>query len=116
MPPTAYASGTQSASVGTEHFLSQPNVPGIFELRVDTFNMTLGDTIELRTYVQVLSGVTSRVAYFGKFVGLQPTDDKIKISTPVANDIAATGAIRFSLTQSEGTSRNYDWKVMGYDL
>ena len=116
MPPTTYASGTQAASVGTEHFLSQPNVPGIFELRIDTFNMTLGDTIELRMYAKTIAGATSRVAYYQAYWDQQPTDDRMKISAPLGNAIAETGAIRISLKQTSGTSRSFDWFVMGYDL
>lgn len=116
MPPTAYAQGTQTASVGTEHFLSQPNVPGTFTMHVNTLNMTLGDYVELRAYQVMLSGQTSYVAYFSGFDGAQPADDRIKITPPLANELSVTGALRFSLRQVTGTSRDFAWKVMGYDL
>jgi hypothetical protein len=114
MAVVAYASGTQTASVGTEHFLSSPNEAGTYTLHVDTVNMANGDVLELRIYQMILSGGVARVAYYGRFEGAQPTDDLIKISVPISNDLAETNALRFSLRQPSGTGRNYPWKVLRY--
>jgi hypothetical protein len=114
MAVTAYASGTQSATVTTEHFLSSPNVAGTFTLHVDTVNMAAGDMLELRVYQMVLTGGTQRVAYFASFSGAQSTDDLIKITVPISNELTDTNALRFSLKQTYGTSRNFPWKVLKY--
>lgn len=114
MAVTAHASGTQSASVGTEHFLTSPNVAGTFTLHVDTVNMVAGDILELRIYQMVLTGGTQRVAYVARFENAQATDDLIKISVPISNELTDTNALRFSLTQVKGTSRNFPWKVLKY--
>jgi hypothetical protein len=114
MAVTAYASGTQSATVTTEHFLSSPNIAGTFTLHVDTVNMVSGDVVELRAYQMVLTGGTQRVAYYTRIEGLQPTDDIIKISVPISNELTDTNSLRFSLKQTEGTSRNFPWKVLKY--
>lgn len=114
MAVTAYASGTQSATVTTEHFLSSPNVAGTFTLHVDTVNMVAGDVLELRVYQMVLTGGTQRVAYFARFDGAQPTDDLIKISVPISNELTDANSLRFSLKQTYGTSRNFPWKVLKY--
>jgi hypothetical protein len=114
MAVTAYASGTQSATVTTEHFLSSPNVAGTFTFHVDTVNMAAGDVVELRIYQMVLTGGTQRVAYVQRFSGVQPTDDLIKISVPISNELTDTNALRFSLKQTFGTSRNFPWKVLQY--
>jgi hypothetical protein len=114
MAVTAHASGTQTATVTTEHFLSSPNVAGTFTLHVDTVNMAAGDVLELRIYQMVLTGGTQRVAYFARYDGAQPTDDLIKISVPISNELTDTNALRFSLTQTTGTGRNYPWKVLRY--
>ena len=114
MSVSAYASGTQSATVTTEHFLSSPNVGGTFTLHVDTVNMVAGDVLELRVYQMILTGGTQRVAYYARFDGAQPTDDLIKISVPISNELTDTNSLRFSLKQTNGTSRNFPWKVLKY--
>jgi hypothetical protein len=114
MAVTAYASGTQTATVTTEHFLSSPNVAGTFTLHVDTTNMVAGDVLELRVYQMVLTAGTQRVAYYSRFDGAQPADDVIKISVPISNELTDTNALRFSLKQTFGTSRNFPWKVLRY--
>jgi hypothetical protein len=114
MAVTAHASGTQSATVPTEHFLTSPNVAGTFTLHVDTVNMVAGDVLELRCYQMVLTAGTQRVAYFVRYDGAQPTDDLIKISVPISNELTDTNALRFSLNQTKGTSRNFPWKVLKY--
>lgn len=114
MAVTAHASGTQTATVTTEHFLTSPNVAGTFTLHVDTSNMVAGDRLEVRIYQMVLTGGTQRVAYFDAWDGAQPADDLIKISVPISNELTDTNALRFSLTQALGTSRNFAWKVLKY--
>lgn len=114
MSVTAHASGTQSATVTTEHVLTGPNVAGTFTLHVDTVNMVAGDVLELRVYQMVLTGGTERVVYFASFSGAQPTDDLIKVSVPVSNELTDTNAIKFTLKQTFGTTRNFPWKVLKY--
>ena len=114
MAVTAHASGTQSATVPTEHFLSSPNVAGTFTLHVDTVNMVAGDVLELRVYQMVLTGGTQRVAYVARYEGAQHADDLIKISVPISNELTDTNSLRFSLNQVKGTSRNFPWKVLKY--
>jgi len=114
MAVTAHANGTQAATVTTEHFLTSPNVAGTFTLHVDTVNMVAGDTLELRVYQMVLTGGTQRVAYYAIYAGAQPTDDVIKISVPISNELTDTNSLRFSLKQTTGTSRNFPWKVLKY--
>lgn len=114
MAVTAHASGTQTAVIGTEHFLSSPNLAGTFTLHVDTVNLAAGDLLELRVYQIVLTGGTARVAYFAAFADAQATDDLIKISVPISNELTDTNSLRFSLKQTSGTGRNFDWKVLRY--
>ncbi len=114
MAVTAYATGTQTSSVGTEHFLSSPNVVGTFTLHVDTNAMLAGDYLELRVYQMVLTGGTQRVAYMATFDGAQLADDLIKISIPISNELTDTNSLRFSLKQVAGSSRSFPWKVLKY--
>ena len=114
MATTAHASGTQSATIGTEHFLSSPNLAGVFTLHVDLVNMAAGDVLELRAYQMVLTSGTQRVVYYHAWYGAQPTDDLIAVSLPIANELTDANALRFSLKQTFGTGRNYPWKVLKY--
>lgn len=112
MAVTAFASGTQTASIGTEHFLSSPNVAGVFTFHVDLSNMAAGDYVELRVYQMILTGGTARVAYLYTFQDAQNTDEMIAISVPISNELTDTNSLRFSLKQTLGTGRDFDWKVL----
>jgi hypothetical protein len=112
--PTLFASGTQSCTVTTEHFLSSPNAAGTFEIKIDTINMAEGDTLEVRCYKMVLTGGTTRVCYKESYTGAQLADDLIKVSPPMGNDLAEANAIRFSIKQTTGTSRAVPWAVLQY--
>jgi hypothetical protein len=114
MAVTASASGTQSATVTTEHQLADTAAAGTYTLHVDTVNMVAGDVVELRIYQMVLTSGTSRVTYIQRYAGAQPTDDLIKISVPISNELTDSTALRFSLKQTFGTSRNFPWKVLKY--
>ena len=78
---TVEASGTQSASVGTEHSLHTNSGANTFVFIVDTVNMVAGDVLELRVYLMALSGGTRRVAYLATYAHDQ--SEPIKISLPV---------------------------------
>jgi hypothetical protein len=112
MAVTAFGQGTQTAVVATEHVLADVNVAGTFTLHVDTVNMAAGDVLELRAYQMILTGGTRRVAYLGSFQGVQLTDDLIKISVPISNELTDAGALRFTLKQTFGTGRAFPWKVL----
>lgn len=114
MAVTAAGSGTQSATVTTEHTLLDVSAAGTYTLHVDTVNMVAGDGLELRVYQMVLTGGTRRVAYMAAFQGVQPTDDLIKISVPISNELTDSGALRFTLKQTTGTSRNFPYKILMY--
>lgn len=114
MAVTAQGSGTQAATIGTEHTLLDVAIAGTFTLHVDPVNMVDGDTLELRIYQMILTGGTRRVVYYAKFQDAQPADDLIKISVPISNELTDAGALRFSLKQIAGTGRSFPWKVLKY--
>src|ERR1051326_4291024 len=111
MAVTAQGSGTQAATISTEHTLLDVAIAGTFTLHVDTVNMVAGDKLELRIYQIVLTAGTRRVAYMQAYADAQITDDIIKISVPISNELTDAGSLRFTLKQTAGTGRNYDWKV-----
>jgi hypothetical protein len=115
LPVVLQGSGTQAATIGTEHTLLDVAIAGVFSFHVDSNAMVAGDILELRIYQIILTGGTRRVAYYsGPYTDLQPTDDKIKISVPIANDLTDAGALRFTLKQTAGTGRSFPWKVLRY--
>lgn len=111
MATSVQASGTQTATITTEHTLSSPNVAGVFTLEVDTNAMVAGDILTLRVKQMVLSGGTARTVYAQTFYGAQPTDDKIKASLPISNAHTDAGATTFTLTQDAGTGRAFPWVI-----
>lgn len=114
MAVTAHASGTQTTIIGTEHFLTSPAVAGTFTLHVDTNLLASGDILELRVYQIVLTGGSTRVAYFASYSGAQVADDQIKISVPISNELTDTNSLRFSMKQTAGSVRALPWKVLKY--
>lgn len=116
MAVTAFATGTLSTTGGgTEDFLSSPNDDGTYTLHVDLNDMASGDVIEFRCYSMVLTGGTTRVTYYTRREGLQPTDDKILISVPISTELTESNALRFSAKQVAGTAGvSLPWKVLRY--
>ncbi|MER7131240.1 hypothetical protein [Streptosporangium saharense] len=109
MALTITASGTQAATVGTEHTLTTLTGGKNYTLHVDTAAMTHGsgtaDELELRIKANVLSGGTERIVYYALFAGTQ--DIPIKISLPVPVPQTAT----VTLKQTAGTGRSYPWAI-----
>ena len=114
MAVTAQGTGTQTATITTEHTLLDVAVAGVFSLHVDTVNMAAGDILELRIYQITLTAGTRRVAYFVRIDGAQPSDGVIYISVPIANELTDAGSLRFTLKQTDGTGRDFPWKVLKY--
>jgi hypothetical protein len=117
MAVTAFASGTQTAVIGSEHALPTTpfiNAAGTYTLHIDKNKMENGDVVELRAYQRILEGGTTRVAYFVRLADAYPADDQIEISVPISNDLAVTEAVKFVLKQVRGTGREFPWKVLKY--
>lgn len=114
MAVTAAASGTQTAVISTEHQLADTAVAGVYTFHVDTVNMVAGDILQLRVYQMIIAAGTSRVLLEQDFYGAQLTDDLIKVSLPIGNELTDATALRFSLKQTFGTGRAFPWKVLKY--
>lgn len=114
MSVSAESSGTQAATISTEHTLRDVSSAGTFTLHVDLVNLADGDLVELRIYQMVLTGGTRRVAYIARYDGAQSTDEMIAISVPISNELTDSGALRFTLKQVSGTGRSFPWKVLKY--
>lgn len=101
--------GTQTASISTEHTLSTRTSARTYVLLVDLSNLAVGDTVEIRAKVKVLTGSTARQAYVETFTGDQVDDVFISIPIPTAHSCA------FTLKQTAGTGRSFDWSVLSLD-
>ena len=106
-----YASGSQTAVISTEHFLSSPNVAGDFALTLDLNNMAANDVLEVRAYKMAIAGGTQRLLWFHAFYGVQPDYAKNALSEWITNALTDTNALRFSIKQTFGTGRVFDWSV-----
>jgi hypothetical protein len=106
MTVTVESSGTQTAVINTEHTLATPTTAKVFSLSVDTNAMVNGDVLELRINLKVLSGGTERLLFYAVFSHVQ--SEPIKCSVPVIAPFGAT----FTLKQTAGTGRNFDWAVL----
>lgn len=114
MATTAHATGTQTATVTTEHAVSTVTVAGVFSFHIDVNAMVAGDVTEFRVYQIVLTAGTKRVVFFHTLYGAQPTDDKILVSLPIGNELTDASSLEFSLKQTFGTGRAYPFKILKY--
>lgn len=106
--PFVISSGTQAASIGTEHTLAVTAASEVYQLWVDLTNMASGDTTELRIKTKILPAGAVGVILLQSFSNAPSADDVIQLSIPIPADQPVT----FTLKQTAGTGRNYDWKVL----
>lgn len=111
MAVTVAFSGTQSATVTTEHTLATVTAAGVYVLNVDTSNMVAGDIVELRIKKPTLAAGAVVVEFFSAFYGPQVADDVLKTSVPFIVDATAAGCL-CTLKQTFGTSRNFPWSIL----
>lgn len=104
--PSVNTSGTQAATLTTEHTLATITSAGTYLLAVDANAMVNGDVTELRIYIKTLSGSTSRVAYYVSYAHIQGEPVKFSVPVPTTHEFKAT------LKQQTGTGRSYDWEII----
>lgn len=97
--------GTQAATIGTEHSLSTLTGPKAFMLVVDMTNLANGDELELRAKGKVLSAGTRRQLDYAVFQHAQA--DQVNIFGPYPGGVD----MEFTLKQTAGTGRSFDWAV-----
>lgn len=98
------SSGTQTATISTEHTLATPTTVATYVLSVDTVNLVNGDLVELRCY-DMVDGTNYRQIWKGTYQHAQINNGKI--SPP----IAVTTQAKFTLKQTAGTGRAFPWSV-----
>ncbi len=109
MPPVRESSGTQAATIGTEHVLAAPTSARSRVLIVDVVALAPGDLVELRIKTHALAGGTDRTVYTAAYAG--PVTDPMVVSVPIP--LVDGGA--FTLKQTTGTGRSFPWAVLALD-
>lgn len=103
------ASGTQAATLTTEHTLYTASAAGTYVLAVDADALDNSDVLILRVKTKVGSAGTTRLAYYAAFAHAQ--EEKVKISIPISSAHECV----FTLQQQEGTARSFPWEVIQLD-
>lgn len=98
------SSGSQTATIGTEHILATPTTVATYVFSVDTVNLVNGDLVELRVY-DMVDGTNYRQMWKGTYQHVQINN--AKASPP----IAVTTQAKFTLNQQAGTGRVFPWSV-----
>lgn len=106
MAVTVESSGTQTATINTEHSLVAPTGAKVYQLLVDLGNLVNGDVLELRCKQKVLAAGTVREFLVATYANAQAS--KVVASLPLT---APQGA-EFTLKQTAGTGRAFDWAVV----
>lgn len=109
MTITEVETGSQTASISTEHTLNTFEDPittdGVYQLYVDASAMVNGDELELRWYEKARAGDTARVVAFASFANVQ--GEPLLMSPPV--EIMNGG--KCTLKQTAGTGRAFLWSI-----
>lgn len=104
---TLSASGTQTATIGTETTLTTDTTNATYYFEVDMTNLVLGDILELRIYTATLSGGTLRLAWSSSYGPAPPIVD-IAAAMPQPADQSC----RVTLKQTAGVGRAFPWKLL----
>lgn len=106
--PTLEASGTQTATLTTEHTLNGGAFTSnkTYVLVVDISALVNGETLELRAYMTCLTAGTERLLWYATWIHAQT--EAIVMSAPIPSDISC----KFTLEQNGGTGRAFPWKVL----
>lgn len=108
MAVSVVTSGSQTATIGTEHTLATLTTAGVYQLVVDLAAMADGATPDItviRTYGKARSTDTEQLMEEWTFVGSQA---RALFRT---NPEVSPHSYRVTLTQTQGTGRAYPWAI-----
>jgi hypothetical protein len=104
--PNLENSGTQTASINTEHTLFTSADNKAFTSYIDLSNMTDGDIVEIRIKVKIKSGGSAIL--FLKDTLRHVQDQPLWHAPLVPSDLQYD----LTLKQTGGTGRVFDWRVL----
>jgi hypothetical protein len=99
-------SGSQAATISTEHTLSTQTTAGVYVLVVDCNAMVAGDIVEIRLKTKYASGGTERQARVYTLSNVQEDANFYTDPIPIDSSIKAT------LLQTTGTGRTFPWNLL----
>lgn len=108
MPITQESSGSQTATVGTEHTLATITTNKTFVAYVDCNALAAGEYVELRVRRDVRSADTTRTMYTRIVSWLEAATTPV-IKLPV--DSGGGGEYVVTLRQLNGTGRAFPWAI-----
>jgi hypothetical protein len=101
-------SGSQTATINTEHTLNSPTpntTDGVFQVFVDCNAMVAGDVLELRIKEKCRSGDTIRQVFLSTLAGVQ--SDPLWVSP----SLILMHGWDVTLKQTAGTGRAFPWSI-----
>lgn len=102
-------SGSQTATVTTEHTLATVTDAGVYQLAVDVNNMAGGatpDILELRVYGKARTGDTERLIDLHTLVGAQTSKPLFQ-----GKPYISPHHMKVTLKQTQGTGRAFPWAI-----
>lgn len=107
MAISEHESGSQTATIATEHTLGTDNdaADGVFQHIIDVSAMVRGDELEIRLYEKARAADTIRQIHMWKIKHAQT--DPLWVSPT----IIFLHSRRFTLKQTVGTGRAFPWSV-----
>lgn len=118
MPVSVAASGTQTATLATDHTLTTTNPPSggaVYQLRVDSNAMAAGETLTLTLQTRALNTGTTRTLYQAVYANAQGEPIKDSPAVGVQYDATTNSEIKAILRQDGGTGRAYPWALLRLD-
>lgn len=97
--------GSQTATISTEHSIATPTTAGTYIFGVDTSNLALGDLLELRIYDKV-DGTNYRQVWKATYQHAQINNAKFSPPWPLSG-----AGSKMTLKQTAGTGRVFPWSV-----
>lgn len=107
MAVSVNTSGSQTATISTEHTLATVTTAGIFQLYVDVAALVAGDIVELRCYGKARSTDTERLLYGPISIG-PIVPGQLLVPSPA---VVSPHSCKFTLKQTAGTGRSFPWAV-----
>lgn len=103
--PTENTSGSQTATLSTDHTLATITTAGIYQLRVDTTNLVTGETLFVEVQEKVRTGDGYTTAFKQSFAGSTSEDTIVLIPWTVV------WGVKFIIRQEGGTGRAFPWSI-----
>lgn len=105
---TLEASGTQAATVGTEHTLTTLAVSKALQAVIDISALAAGEHVRIKAKTKTLAGGVTNTALGGVYSWREALINPIVIIEPFLSDQEYV----VTLTQLDGAGKSFPWKVL----